>query len=92
MRIATMYRPATAYTANGRRKPHRVQAKMVCAHGDDLQHHSKCLTYDCDGTELCHHEAAANALLVRLGITGTVTKGKDYATSVGWDVLTNQAR
>lgn len=86
MRIATMYRPATAYTINGRRKPHRVQAKMVCAHGEDLQHHSKCITHDCDGPGIEHHKAAAEALLNRLCISGAVSQGKDYATSLGWDV------
>lgn len=86
MRIATMYRPATAYTIDGRRKPHRVQAKMVCAHGDDMRHHSKCITHECGGSGLEHHEAAALALLSRLGIKATISRGRDYATSVGWDV------
>jgi hypothetical protein len=82
-----MYRPATAYTLDRRRKPHRVQAKMVCAHGDDLQHHSKCLIHDCDSPDLRHHAAAAQALLDRLGIKGAVKKGKDYSAAVGWDVV-----
>jgi hypothetical protein len=84
-----MYRPATTYTINGRRKPHRVQAKMVCAHGEDLRLHSKCITHHCDGAGLEHHEAAALALLARLGIKGTVKHGKDYAAAVGWDVCQN---
>ncbi len=91
MRIATMYRPATAYTINGRRKPHRVQAKMVCAHGENLCNHSKCITLDCDSPAIESHEAAALALLSRLGIAGTVKRGVDYATSLGWDVLANRA-
>ena len=90
MRIATMYRPATSYTINGRRKPHRVQARMVCCRGDNAVYHSKCIIHDCDGTGLEHHEAAALALLARLGIKGTVKKGADYAAAVGWDVINNQ--
>ena len=92
MRIATMYRPATTYTANGRRKPHRVQAKMVCAHKADKKYHSLCHTHECDGTGVEHHQAAAEALLKRLKINGTVQRGKDYSYALGWDVITNQTR
>lgn len=88
MRIATMYYPATCYSANGRRKPHRVQAKMVCAHGDDKQYHSKQLTHASDTPGIDAHRAAAIALLDKLGINATVRQGKDYAAALGWDVAT----
>jgi len=64
---------------------------MVCYHGDSKQYHSKSLIHDCDNHDIVHHHAAAVALLDRLGIKGTVTRGKDYATSLGWDVLTNRS-
>lgn len=84
-----MYRPPNRDGLSGRKKPARIQAKIHAGHRDVL---FKSLTIDVSDSSEASHRAAAEALVSHVGRTGTPVRGKDYATGLGWDVLTNPTR